>query len=312
MRRTKPAHRFAPMVQTLEGRVVLSSLTIPASTGTAVAAASTWDAPATALGRFEPGQTYKGLPGGLYAGASNEPSPELAAATDSAASRIVPLDRRGRPSEAGRIGVVTIGQSTTEQWFSTFIPTARAKREAIRSGVFFVNGGQSGQVSTMWAISGSPWAQLSRRVGAGRSQVQVAFLDAALIQSERIGHPQEQARVYSGQLSAIIARAKREFPNLRMVYVFPFHWSGSAPPQRVVTEPGSYELHFGIRRLILQQSLSDPVVVWGPDVWSQTQDAALYSDGLHWSRAGRVAMTELTWRFLETDPAAAQWLWRQA
>ena len=114
----------------------------------------------------------------------------------------------------------------------------------------------------------------------------------------------------SGQLATIIRRAKREFPNLKLVYVFPFHWAGSANG-RSISEPGGYDMQFGVRRVILSQNLSDsPVAVWGPDVWSQTQDASLYTDGIHWSGAGRQVMTQLTWRFLEQDPAAADWLWR--
>lgn len=303
--------RFRPMGQTLEGRTLMTTTPVVATGAPALLAAS-WEGGATPLGSFAPGQTYKGMIGGFYADGSDESPPELTAAASQAASRIVPLNARGTPAASGRIGVVAIGQSTTEQWFSTFANSARARRGEIRPGVTFINGGQPGKVSVSWATEGDTWAELSKRVGRGRLQVQVAFLDMALIYGQKLGGPAEQARVYSGQLSAIIARAKRLYPNLRLVYAFPFHWAGSSAPQKAVTEPGGYEMQFGIRRVVLEQSLAEPVVVWGPDVWSQTKDPALYSDGVHWSSAGRAVMTDLTWRFLADDPEAARWLWRGA
>lgn len=309
MPRVHRASRFRPALQSLEDRFVPSLAGVASPAVTSLVA--TWDGGATSLGRFAPGQTYQGLAGGFYANEGNEPSAELAEAAAGAASRIVPLDVRGRPSANGKIGVVAIGQSTTEQWFSTFAGSARGRRGELRPGVTFINGGQSGKISTSWATDGSTWLELRRRVGSARLQVQVVFLDAALIYGQNIGGAEAQARVYSGQLSAIIARTKRLYPNLRMVYAFPYHWAGSAAPQKAVTEPSGYESQFGIRRVVLEQSLNEPVVVWGPDVWSQTKSPALYSDGVHWSGAGRAVMTDLTWRFLADDPSAARWLWRQ-
>jgi hypothetical protein len=285
------------MALTLEGRALMAATTL-ISAPTA--------APTSVWSTQETGDAFD-----FYGDGSDSPSAELAAATAAVAARITPLNSRGIPAPfGGRIGVVAIGQSTTEQWFSTFMSSARARRAALRPGVSFINGGQPGMVSDSWVSDRSAWATLSKRVGGGRLQVQVAFLDAALIFGWQHGGPAEEARVYSGQLQTIIARAKRTYPNLRLVYAFPFHWAGSSPSPKAITEPGGYDMQYGIRRTVLEQRLTEPVVVWGPDVWSQTRNAAFFTDGVHWSRAGRAAMTDLTWRFLADDPAAAQWLWR--
>src|SRR6185437_7457324 len=60
-------------------------------------------APSDAVGpipltAFGPGATYQGQEGGLYGAGSNQPSPSLLDAAQSASARIQPLDRRGRPA----------------------------------------------------------------------------------------------------------------------------------------------------------------------------------------------------------------------
>src|SRR5262249_30739716 len=146
-----------------------------------------------------------------------------------------------------------------------------------------------------WARTNVPWARLVAAAGLGRAQVQVAFLDTALIHGERYGDTRAEAGDYARQLATIIDRARGLFPNLRLVYVFPFHWSGSAGPTKAVTEPASYRSQFGIRQLILEQDLRGPIVVWGPNVWPQTQDRRLYYDGVHFTSYGRAKMVRATW-----------------
>ena len=297
--------RFSPRIEGLELRAVAAGLAATAD----VAAPSADDVP-TPLDRFAPGQTYEGEIGGFYADGSNVAPQALADAEAAAAAQIRPLNARGRVAANGRVGVVALGQSTTNQWFPYFQALAKSKRSEIKPGTFFVNGGQDGQVSSIWAYGNKTWSTLARRVGAGRLQVQVLFLDSVILQPQNYANAQAVADAYSKQLATIVGRARRMFPNLRLVYAFPFHWGGAATPDRAVSEPGAYETQFGTRQLIASQNFSRPVIARGPDVWSQTQDPNNYYDGVHFTGQGRQTMAEITYAFLKADRAANRWLFR--
>jgi hypothetical protein len=262
--------------------------------------------PLTQLG---PGETYEGLTGGLYGNGSNQIPPALLSAGLAAEANIQPLNGHGHPAAHGKIGVIALGQSTTQQWFAAFQGLARVDRSALNPALFFVNGGQGGDVSSTWVSSNQPWATLAKDVGSRRLQVQVGFLDADLINGQDYGSAQAEANVYSDELSRIVANAKRHYPNLHLVYLFPFHWAGTAGPGRAITEPAGYQLQFGIRQQILGQSLGSPVELWGPDIWPQTEIPAMYYDGIHFTLFGRVTMANLTMQFLQNEPTAG-WFWR--
>jgi hypothetical protein len=316
MRPRQAMLKYKAHIEALEWREVLSGLgggqpailPPPRTPRTAVVRLSLEVAP-TPLDQMLPGQAYQGLDGGLYGNWSNQPSQVLQDAAAAAAAAVRPLDLRGRPKAAGRIGLVAIGQSTTRQWFPGFQALVATHKDQVRRGLFLVSGAQDGMVSVNWARTDVPWGGLAAAVGAARAQVQVAFLDAALINGQSYGDTRAEAGAYARQLATIIERARGLFPNLRLVYVFPFHWAGSAGPTKVVTEPASYRSQFGIRRLILAQDLRGPIAVWGPNVWPQTQDPRLYYDGVHFTRYGRAKMTRATWAFLKADPNA-RWFWR--
>lgn len=264
---------------------------------------------ATPIDRLGPGETYQGLSGGFYGNGSNAPPEFLGDAAASANAAIRPLSTSGRPSVRGRIGVVAIGQSTTNQWFPEFQARAAARSRQLRRGLFFVNGGQDGRVSSTWSGTDTPWSVLAGRVGSARNQVQVVFLDSTMIYGEQYGSVAAMARSYRHQLDTIIDRARSMFPNLKLVYAFPFHWAGAAAPGRAVTEPASYGLQFGIQQLVNEPRPNRPVVLWGPEVWSQTRDGRYYYDGVHFTAAGRARMTQIAWKFLQRD-FGSRWFWR--
>jgi hypothetical protein len=302
--------RFRPMVEGLELRAVAAGLGTAADVAVRVVMQTADDTP-TPLDQFAPGQTYKGEIGGLYANGSNVAPRSLVEAEDAATSQIQPLNARGRAAANGRVGVIAIGQSTTNQWFPYFQRLARSKQSELKAGTFFVNGGQDGQGSAPWAYGNATWATLARRVGpAARLQVQVLVLDSVQFYPQNSSSVQALANSYSGQLATIVARAKRAYPNLKLVYALPFHWAGAASAGQAVTEPGGYEIQFGTRQLVTSQSYSQPVIARGPEIWTRTQDPALYYDGVHFTTQGRQTMAEITYGFLKTDRAAARWLFR--
>lgn len=306
--------RFVPGsgLRPLEGRTLLSGLApvevFRAGQQSAEVSARFGPTPIDAMG---PGETYQGLTGGLYGDGDNTPPEFLENAASAAVAAIRPLSTSGRPAANGRIGVVAIGQSTTNQWFPSFEAMAAGNARRPRKGLFFVNGGQDGRVSTVWAGSDVPWRVLSGRVGASRNQVQVVFLDSAMIYGEQYGSASAEASAYRRQLETIIGRAKSFFPNLKLVYAFPFHWSGAAAPGRAVTEPASYAMQFGIQQLVTNPRRRSPVVLWGPQVWSQTQSGRYYYDGVHFTSAGRSRMAQITWKFLQDDFSGG-WFWRRS
>ncbi|WZO98832.1 hypothetical protein EP7_000423 [Isosphaeraceae bacterium EP7] len=303
--------RFSPAIEGLERRAVMAGVGAAAEVAVRMVAAQAAEDTPTPLDQFAPGQTYKGEPGGLYANGSNAAPQALLDAVDAAASQIQPLNSRGRAAANGRVGVIAIGQSTTNQWFPYFQRLARSKQAEQKAGTFYVNGGQDGQGSAQWAYGNATWATLSRRVGsAARLQVQVLVLDSVQYYPQNAGRVQALANSYSGQLATIVARAKRAYPNLKLVYALPYHWAGAASANKTVTEPGGYELQFGTRQLVTTQSYNQPVTARGPEIWAQTRNPALYYDGVHFTTQGRQTMAEITYGFLKADRAAARWLFR--
>jgi hypothetical protein len=307
---------YRPSCESLEPRTVATvshaGLIDPGSVhrhlhgATALAAADAGGLiPLTELG---PGSSYQAQDGGLYGSGSNQPPRSLLDAAMAASAAIRPLDRAGRPSAGGRIGVVTIGQSTTRQWFPYF----RAMVRPLAHRVAFIDAGQDGMAAQNWATGGAPWSTAIRDAGASgvsSAQVQVLIVDAVLIHSWNDGDLEGQIRATSDTMARIVAVAKSRFPDLQLVYFMPFHYAGFAGEARAIREPYAYQQQFGIRRLILDQSGSSPVLLWGPYVYSGTMNAADYYDGIHFTRDGRQAMASLTWQFFQTDPAAGRWMW---
>ena len=254
------------------------------------------------------GATYQGQEGGLYGGGSNAPPEAVVNSAMAAAAKIQPLTATGKTAQNRHIGVLAIGQSTTRQWFSTFQAMAREHRPR----VVFVNGGQDGVVSQNWATQAQPWSTAFNTVrasGLSKAQVQVLILDSARIHTWRDGNLERQIQAYRNDLAKIVAIAKSNFRNLRLVYIMPFHYAGFAGVINATREPYAYQQAFGIRRLILATGRESPVLLWGPYVFSNTTDPSYYYDGIHFTARGRRAMANLTWNFLKSDQAAQRWLW---
>lgn len=73
--------------------------------------------------------TYKGYQGGLYAGGSNEPSPEYLKTGMASAAEVRPLDRDGKPDDRGVIGLLTVGFSNTTMESQAFKKVSDADPE---------------------------------------------------------------------------------------------------------------------------------------------------------------------------------------
>jgi hypothetical protein len=260
------------------------------------------------IDRMGASATYQGRDGGLYGSGSNQPPEALLTDALAAAKSVVPRNDVGVASGSGKVGVIAIGQSTTKQWFPYFQRTARQLPDRF----VFVNAGQDNVVAQKWVGSSQPWIYADRMVagsGLSRFQVQVAFIDSVRIRSWNDGNLAQQVAAYSANLDRIVGLAKANYPNLRLVYLLPFHDAQYAGPRRMLREPYTYQLGFGIRQLVETQGQGSTVLLWGPYVWSAVSDPSYFYDGIHFSHAGRAAMSSLMWNFLQQDPAAGQWLW---
>ena len=116
-------------------------------------------------------------------------------------------------------------------------------------------------------------------------------------------------RRLSADLARIVGVAKTHYPNLQLVYFLPFHDTQFVGPHRMLREPFTYQLGFGIRQLVQTQGTGSPVLLWGPYVWAAMSNPSFFYDGIHFTHAGRAEMASLMWSFLQQDPVAGRWLW---
>ncbi len=276
---------------------------------------------------------YKGTDPGLYGGGTNTPPPSQAIAASGAAAQIQPLDRAGMPSPRGRIGLVSIGPSTTQSEFAAFQHLLSADPR-VASDLVTVNGAQSGVVAQSWANTLDPWIVLDQRlasVGVSREQVQVVWIKAGHLYPFRDGEFPQHVGAYANILTSIVQQAKQTFPNLQIAYLTSqLNFSYAEEP--VQPEPFAFESAFGVREVIKRQiagsptlnadpnlgPVAAPVMLWGPYIWADTTTPRL-SDGLQWlpsdfqpdgihhSAQGNLKVAQLLLDFLVTDPWAQSW-----
>jgi hypothetical protein len=287
---------------------------------------------------------YKGQDGGLYGGGSNQPPKQHLQAAVQQAKLIRPLDERGKPSEDGKVGFVSIGMSNTTQEFSVFVRLANAD-PAKSPKVVIVDGAQGGMDARAWAEpekpnrpgARNPWEVLDerlQRMGIADSQVQVVWLKQARITPGMIGEFPKHAEEMKGRIVTILHRLKEKFPNLRIAYLSSRIYGGYAKTP-LNPEPYAYESAFTVRWLIRDQIKSDPslnydpdtgpvkspLLLWGPYLWAdgekgRKQDDLVWKpedlagDGTHPSDSGRRKMAELLLHFVKSDPTAKIWFCR--
>ena len=277
---------------------------------------------------------YKGQDGGLYGGGKNEPPEKHLQAAMRQAKLVQPLDAQGKPSEDGRIVLISVGMSNTTQEFSTFVRLANtfvrlANADPGKSPkVVLVDGAQGGMTADIWAHPGvrNPWEMLDQRLrqaGVTAGQVQVAWVKQALAGPERLGDFPRHAEVLKGHMVGLLNKLEDRFPNLRIAYLSSRIYAGYATT-RLNPEPYAYESAFVVRWLIQDQIKGEeslaksPVLLWGPYLWAdgekgrKTDDLIwrpedFVSDGTHPSPSGQQKVAELLLKFMKADPTAKMW-----
>jgi hypothetical protein len=278
------------------------------------------------LTQMKPGQTYKGLDGGLYGGGRNEPPEKLMKAAQAAAAQVRPLGADGQPDARGRIVLMSLGMSNTTMEFARF--KQLADRDARKSSlVTVVDAAQGGQDAARWDVPAdtprSPWNVADQRLksaGVATKQVQVIWIKQALAGPRRLGEFPAHADALKRHVEAIVRQAKQHYPNLRLVYLSSRIYAGFAT-SALNPEPYAYESAFAVRGVIedeMKGELSEPVVLWGPYLWAdgvkgREGDSLVWTrddfagDGTHPAGSARQKVAELLLKFFMSDPTAKTW-----
>ena len=276
--------------------------------------------------------TYRGEQGGLYPGGANTPPKAHLDAGLALARQIVPLDADGRPSESGRIVLLSIGMSNTTQEFQAFQRLA-AHEPGLNPKLAIVDGAQGGQTARITADPRSNfWTVVDQRLreaGVTARQVEAVWLKQANAQPTA-PFPAEAKRL-EADVAATLNNLAARFPNLKIAYLSSRIYGGYAATP-LNPEPHAYEGGFAMRWTIAAQiagsadlnydpakgAVKSPWIAWGPYLWAdgtkgRKQDSLTYvrddvgPDGTHPSESGRRKVAQQLLDFLKTDPTASGW-----
>lgn len=280
---------------------------------------------------------YQGFKGGLYPDGKNERPAAHEAAGLKLAGQVQPLDAGGKPAKDGKIGLLAIGMSNTQQSFAGFMQAARTAG-GINPRVVLVNGAQGGM--TAFAIQDPDdkrtgtryWDTVDDRLkaaGVTRAQVQAVWIKQADAGPNQ-GFP-KYAQTLQAELTKIVQVLAKRFPNLKLVYLSSRTYGGWAKT-RLNPEPYAYESGFAVKWLIEQQLKGDaalnfdsskgkitaPWLSWGPYLWangtSKRSDGFSYeeadfrdNDRTHQSPSGQKKVGNLLLQFFKTDTTTKGW-----
>lgn len=284
------------------------------------------------LNEMSASDKYKGEDGGLYGGGKNDPPPAHRAAVAHESARIAPLDADGKPSNSGKIVLISISMSNATQEFSKFKQIADADPEK-SSRLVIVDCAQGGQAMGQWAPpNAKAWTVAEERLhaaGVTNKQVQVCWIKLA--NPGPRGDFQEHAKKLESDTLAVVHNAKARFPNLRIAYLSSRIYGGYATTQ-LNPEPYAYEGAFAVRWLIQDQIRGNPdlnhdpargpvkvpLLLWGPYLWGdgmtpRKSDGLIWErsdfggDGTHPTESGRRKVAQLLLQFFKSDTTAKAW-----
>lgn len=272
-----------------------------------------------------------GVIGGLYPNGANTPPPAHKAAGIAIGEQIVPLSSSGQPDTAnGRIVMISVGMSNTNQEFDAFIIQAGTD-SAINPHLVLVNGARGGMVSSKWIDpNAEAWNGLDNSLadaGVTPAQVQIAWVKLSQLGA---GDFPEKAQSLQNDLEIIARILKTRYPNIKIAYhssrTRAYDYLDGLSP-----EPTAFETGFAVKWLIEKQINGDltlnydpsqgavlaPYLAWGPYLWIDGLNPR--SDGLVWTQAdvegdcihpspsGEQKVANQLITFFKNDPTAAPW-----
>ncbi|MCX7012354.1 MAG: hypothetical protein NTW86_07300, partial [Candidatus Sumerlaeota bacterium] len=259
------------------------------------------------------GEYKEGAKGGLYPNVSNARPAEQTKAGVELAKTIQPLDADGKPGPDGKIVLLGMGFSNSNQVMTGFIQAA-SQDKGLNPHLVIVNGCEGGRSAFMIQnpgqnpIADEYWKQWipnkMKAAGVTNPQVEAIWLketDAPLGPATlkqlgvedvdkyelplRMEFP-KGAQTLEGELETIVRHMPEFFPNVKLVYVSSRSYGGWAAREGN-REPWSYETGFAVKWLVEKQLQGDPslnfdpakgkVVApwlsWGPYLWANGEKA---------------------------------------
>lgn len=266
---------------------------------------------------------YLGFAGGLYPDGKNAPPIAYEKAGVALGATVQPLDRDGKQSTSGKIGMISIGISNASPAFTLFSQLASADARKNPS-LSMIDAARDGADAFQIAIpNGAYWRHVDSQLQCydiSAAQVQVVWLKTALAHEDR-GFP-ENARSLQRKLRTIVEILRTKFPQLKLVYVSSRTYGGYSE-STLSPEPVAYQSAFAFKWLIeerIKNPSSDrliPWVSWGPYLWAN--GATPRSDGLSWehsdfepdgihpSAQGVLKVATKLFEFFQSDPSAQPW-----
>ena len=275
-----------------------------------------------------------GVTGGLYPGGTNVRPSGHEAAGLALASMIQLLDADGRPSEAGKIGLASIGMSNTRHEFGRFIQRAAAD-PSFNDKVIFVNGAVGGGVVETWTDTSNTsvyqtyWTSFYSKIAAANLtplQVQVVWAEVASLELNTRPFP-DGTHVLEGLVALLAMELRARLPNLKILYLS----TRTRAFNYFAGEPVGLENGFAVKWLIERQINGDPslnydpsvgtapvpYLAWGPYLWidgtNPRSDGRTWpltytgSDCLHPSTEGYEAVADMLLEFFRSDTTARSW-----
>jgi hypothetical protein len=288
--------------------------------------------PLTELGT----EKYQGFEGGLYPDGKNERPAAHEAAGVALSKQVRPLDADGKPDPQGKIVLLTVGMSNTQQVSTSFKQLAEVD-SGKNPRVVMVNGAQGGMTAAAIQDPASKsgakyWAAVDERLrsaGVTRAQVQAVWIKQADAGPSQ-GFP-KYAKTLQEELTRIVQLLPRRFPNVKLAYLSSRTYARWATT-RLNPEPYAYESGFSVRWLIEQQIKGDPALnydpgkgqvrapwlSWGPYLWANgthkradgffyAEDDFVPSDRTHPSASGQRKVGRLLLQFFKNDPTTRPW-----
>jgi hypothetical protein len=277
-RRARPLSSGADLLP-VRGRGLLRSPLVPRARllvtpllTLAVACAPQRPAPPPAPAGLRPlgelgGAAYQGLAGGHYPGGEDMPAPHREAGL-ARARAVAPLDVEGKPSDHGKIVLLSIGMSNTALEFcstrrgqcapESFVGQAEADPEVRAQALALVDGALGGKTASAWDEPTDATYDVVRRTrleprGLSERQVQVVWLKEAN-PGPRASLPaaDADARRLSAALADVVRAARAHYPNLALVFVSNRIYGGYARTP-LNPEPFAYESGFAVKWLVEAQ-----------------------------------------------------------
>ncbi len=265
-------------------------------------------AQAVELNNIEEFSLYKEQSGGLYQGGSNQPQLAQRVKIQKQLEQIQPLNGDGVADSSGKIGIVFVGDPYTKGEIEVLNDYVQQDSN-VDPSLVFIDGSEDKFDTSYWEKSLFAWENLAQNVineNLTTKQVQIIWINLSLADYEV--NLEDNIANYSQSLEKIIKNALVNFPNSRVVYLSSPRSASNSKDLEYI-EPNSYESAFGVREVIKRQeegSLkfkennqmldSEPVLVWGPYIWTKSYDGVkdfsytsdnYEDDGLTFSTSGK-------------------------